>query len=402
MVTLRTAVLVVLPVLLILGAHCTYGIGAKNGHFKEIFELVSADDALFPGSNSPLLRRYTGFERIDHQLQVLVTFFSPVVDAENRDLMLFCIFGAGQFGGAWTLMMMESFRLGNTGRLVSYIGIVGVLVQNIAFTVAVPLYLFLHLLTSPTANLYRYNTHLLLVQALDLKILPLTIFLGYVVPSTLIALPIFSSAVHQQLIAFWQLFPVWAVVIHSIIRFPMANSATGDSRTLSRSQAQYDRDSSELRGPPYLERAGTLYQFVLAICHATHLPILAITLLPSTSFAGGSPTVTHLLQSDFVNVFIPYRMGVIHKVSGLAEGALAFLQWDIYIGSAALLLWALVVYQNATRESMKPFSIKARWLKLAWEIPVYFIASGPVGALTVVLWERDLAVRFDQEKKIRD
>jgi len=115
----RTLVLVVLPLLSVLGAYGTWGLGGRNGLFGGIIDIVKQQDALFPGSTAPLLRKYTGIGSIDRQLQILVIFFSPVVDGRNGDLVLFSILGAGQFGGAWVLLMMESLRLGNKGRMIS-------------------------------------------------------------------------------------------------------------------------------------------------------------------------------------------------------------------------------------------------------------------------------------------
>jgi len=115
----RTIILVVLPLLSIVGAYGTWVLGFRNGLFVDITSLLKQNNALFPGSTAPLLRQYTGITPIDHQLQILVTFFSPVVDGKNPELMLFSILGAGQFGGAWALLMMESLRLGNRGKIIS-------------------------------------------------------------------------------------------------------------------------------------------------------------------------------------------------------------------------------------------------------------------------------------------
>jgi len=119
MSSFRNLVLVVLPLLSVIGCYGTWVLGGSNGLFVGISNLVEQNDALFPGSTAPLWRRYTGVGPIDHLLQILVAFFSPVVDSRNGELVLFSIFGAGQFGGAWVLLMMESLRLGNKGRIVS-------------------------------------------------------------------------------------------------------------------------------------------------------------------------------------------------------------------------------------------------------------------------------------------
>lgn len=116
---LYSAALVLLPLLSIAGAYGTMVLGGSNGTFKELRELLTQKIPLFPGSDAALLKHYTGVKAIDRQLLVLVTFFAPVVDQGYNDLTLFSIEGAGQFGAAWTLLLMESLRRGNKGKLVS-------------------------------------------------------------------------------------------------------------------------------------------------------------------------------------------------------------------------------------------------------------------------------------------
>lgn len=62
---------------------------------------------------------FTWIGPIDKQLRTLVAFFAPVVDPANVEINLFCIFGVGQFGAAWALLMLEGMRRGNNGLAVS-------------------------------------------------------------------------------------------------------------------------------------------------------------------------------------------------------------------------------------------------------------------------------------------
>lgn len=117
--SLRTIVLVLLPLLSIAGGYGTMFLGAANGTFPHLTGLINAENALFPGTSEPLLRSYTGINAIDRQLSVLVLFFAHVVDLSDGALALFGLFGAGQFAAAWTLLVMESLRLGNKNKLVS-------------------------------------------------------------------------------------------------------------------------------------------------------------------------------------------------------------------------------------------------------------------------------------------
>jgi hypothetical protein len=85
-----------------------------------VFDALAKEDAPFlPGTTDLILRTYTGIGPIDRQLTTLVTFFSPVLHSGNGALVLFSIFGLGQFSAAWLLMMLEGLRQGNKGTLVS-------------------------------------------------------------------------------------------------------------------------------------------------------------------------------------------------------------------------------------------------------------------------------------------
>ena len=112
----RGAALLLLPLISAAAFYCLWIVATNNGFFKQINELVGQEQPLFPGSKLPLMREYTGIEPIDRQLTILVTFFGPVVEGRDEALNIFSIFGLGQFGGAWTLLVMER---GNQGKAAS-------------------------------------------------------------------------------------------------------------------------------------------------------------------------------------------------------------------------------------------------------------------------------------------
>lgn len=144
----------------------------------------------------------------------------------------------------------------------------------------------------------------------------------------------------------------------------------------------------------------------------THIPVMIITVLPASIFPELSLSFTPLFNDKFIDlflmfhtkfsdVFVPYLPLLSHKVPDLATGVLTFLQWDLYVGATALLLWAVLLHQNAKSEkkdaslnTSSPFhndlllgGIVRRHVSL--RILVWMMVSGPMGALTVLLWERD-------------
>jgi hypothetical protein len=288
------------------------------------------------------------------------------------------------------------------------VGTVGFILQNISFTITAPLWLLLHLLTSPVSKPFpgTYANSVLLVSPWDLRILPLSVTLGFIVPTILMGLPspdVVSWSAHQRYIALWQPFPVWTVIIHWTLRSVaqwIANTFT--SKDLNKAPTPL--------GTSYLSNTKHVYGFVIALCMITHIPVAFITLVPSCVFPDPMSAIAKLAQQDVFSVFVPYYPSLSYQVPSLAEGALTFLQWDLYVGSTAFLFWAMLLYRNATaerkivdpnaslpvyRELLLGERLEDRklWTKLLVKIAIWCTVSGPVGASAILLWERDTVVR---------
>lgn len=117
--SLRSAVLVLLPLLSVAAVYCLWIIAIKNGLFKQLGEVIKHEEPKYPGSEEPLVLQYTKIAAVDHQLATLVAFFAPVVEGAHMPLGLFSLFGLGQFSGVWALLVLESLRKRHEGRAVS-------------------------------------------------------------------------------------------------------------------------------------------------------------------------------------------------------------------------------------------------------------------------------------------
>ncbi|TAQ86092.1 hypothetical protein B7494_g5587 [Chlorociboria aeruginascens] len=401
--SLRTIVLIALPLLSITGFFGTFGLGHSNGTFETLGDLVEGTDPKLPGTDDALITRYIGIAALDKQMAILVSFFVPVTDGSDAALTILSIFGLGQFGAAWTLIMMESLRQGNKGRAVSFawIGLVGLILQNITYAVTVPLWLFLHVLTSPVAKPFpgSHANSVLLVPTIDLGILPFSVTAGYIIPALYMVIPssTVSATTHQKFIAFWQLFPIWTVLAHWGLR--------SICQLISKRKDPNARPTTAL-GATYLNNAKHVYRFILTFCIITHIPALLIALSPSSLIPGSAPTLATLAQTNIFEAYAPHFPSFQHKAPNLATGIRIFLQWDLYLGSTAAILWAVLLFQNATAEKTildptthlpkyrdvllgKTLQDEMKWRKLALKISMWSLLSGPIGAVTVLLWERD-------------
>lgn len=259
----------------------------------------------------------------------------------------------------------------------------GLFIQNISFTITVPLYLALHLLTSPVAKPGAQRNGVLYVSAIDLKIIPVSIVLGYIVPTVLMTLPspsVVSPFLHQWFIAIWQPFPVWTVIAQWTIRYLLGGTKS-DSDIINKPSPAAETN--------YLTLASSVHRFVLLLSMVTHLPVLALTLLSSDIISKTNPGLASLSQSTFADVFVPRFPSLGNQTPSFAAGVLTFLQWDLYIGSAALLLWAVVLHRSSWGSVR---SSASAWVKLASSIIVWTLVSGPAGTVSVLLQERDRIV----------
>ncbi|KAL2074989.1 hypothetical protein VTL71DRAFT_8769 [Oculimacula yallundae] len=413
-ISFRTVVLISLPLFSLLGAFTATVLADANGTFKNIFAIIQSEKPKFPGTDFDLFMQYTGIGWLDRHICFLVMFFAPVVAKKGDALEMLTIFGAGQFGAAWALMLMEGLRKGNKGRVVSFVGTAGLILQNISYTVAVPIWLLIHLLTSPVSKPYpgTHSNTVLLISNLDLRLIPFSITLGYIVPTLLMLLnspSVVSPTTLQRLIAFWQPFPLWTVLSHTALRTIVQiftstfSTSTNPTSLSSRSKAP--------PGTTYLSNARHVYRFILSLCMATHLPVLILSLLPSTLVPASTfPRLHTMSLSSPLDVYIPYFPSLSYEVSTLAEGVHNFLIWDVWVGSFAFLLWGILLYRNATTEKAeldpntslpiyKELLLGERimggmvWRKLAAKVALWCVLAGPIGALAVLLWERDAIVR---------
>ncbi|KAK5243186.1 hypothetical protein LTR40_012555, partial [Exophiala xenobiotica] len=77
----------------------------------------SKPGAVIPGPTAaPMKQTYTGIGPVDKQLTTLVSFFYTAIDGNRADVSLSFLYLGGQVLAAWTLITIESLRVGNRGK----------------------------------------------------------------------------------------------------------------------------------------------------------------------------------------------------------------------------------------------------------------------------------------------
>ncbi|KAI1376834.1 hypothetical protein F4677DRAFT_75736 [Hypoxylon crocopeplum] len=399
----KYALCVVLAGLSVFGLRATLIPIASNGLGKLLRDVTDAgSDVELLGAPTPFKSTYMGVAALDGQLAILVGFFAALIDDAGAgwDTTAFYVWGIAQFAAGWTALVLEARRSGNRGRLVSWVGTVGVVFQNMTWTFTAPLYLALHLLTSPVAKIGSAKDakaagdaarRSLFVYLWDLALLPMAVTLGLVVPTVFMSMPWLlrqSAATHYNWIAFWQAFPVWTVVILDILH----NACYFLFGSLSPQDAE---GKPTTPGKGFMVAISGVYEFGLTISAVTHAPILVMSLLPDglrSSIAAVFPKFAPVIsQVTFARTFVPYPLSALPTINptSYAPGDLAplvvnFLQYDIYTGNTALLLWAAYLHSTTARRSLgATLGTTAFWLVL----------GGPAAATLALLWDRDEIVK---------
>ncbi|KAI1213325.1 uncharacterized protein F4807DRAFT_260704 [Annulohypoxylon truncatum] len=389
----------------VFGFRASMGQMGSNGMGKLLREVTGAGAEIL-GAPTPFKRAFTGIEGLDKHLSVLVAFFAALVDdgGAGWEVTAFYVWGMAQFAAGWTALVLEGRRSGNRGRIVSWVGTAGLIFQNLTWTFIVPLYLTLHLFTSPIAKLGGKDAkskgdaarQSLFVYLWDLALLPLAVTLGLVVPTIVMSLPSLlhqSAATHYNWIAFWQAFPLWTVLILDVLH----NACYFLFGSLTPQDAQ---GKPTTPGNGFMAAVSGVYQFGLTISAVTHIPIFAVSLLPDplrSSLASAFPKFASLFsQVTFARTFVPHPLSAPLTVdpSNYGPGDLAplvinFLQYDLYTGNTTLFLWALYLHITTSGRSLA----KSLGTAIFWTL-----VSGPTGAALALLWDRDELVKEGESK----
>ncbi|KAM7195756.1 hypothetical protein V8F20_007326 [Naviculisporaceae sp. PSN 640] len=379
-----------------LGACLYYGLwgthinAIHNGFYASLNKTRGngPEELYIPGGPAPYRWTYTGFlKKTDQQLRILVGFFGAFLHGEMGESgRLASKYLTGQFCAGWMLVSLEGLRHGG---LLSWTGFMGLIFQNVAYTNTVPIWLVLHLLISPTAKTTSITSSSVTADPVSAKLLPLCVALCFGIPTVAMNLPspdILSPKAHYAWVAIWQGFPVWQSVILMILR-PFFSSiySTANPRAA----------------------AASVYKTILVISVYSHLSVLLIALIPASaipaSVAGVLPSwIPEMLgEASFSEVFIPAlpsnppsvdpsTVDVIPS-NWLAPLAVHFLQWDVYCGNLAVLIWAVFMYYVAAASS-KAVSSSSSGAKVIGKTLGWFVVGGPVAAATYLLWERDEGV----------
>ena len=257
----------------------------------------------------------------------------------------------------------------------------GVLLQNLAYAVIIPIYLAIYLSSSPLVS--SRNAHDYFVDRHVLSAIPLSMVFGYVIPTILMSLPapsILSFHQKQTCIAIWQMFPMWVALLQAII--PSLFLTFKADQRLGGKEAR----KIELSTP---RRLYILFVVIAGIGHVS-----TATLLATSKWFPGLFAPQFKGVFDLQAVFLPAAVSPSVKMPSIGAGALLLLQYDQLIGSASMVVFATVMYVVARRQTGSRHSIGSL---LMWGLAAA-VVTGPLGYAVACVWARDeLVVQADPE-----
>ncbi|KAM0664393.1 hypothetical protein ACQRIU_006975 [Beauveria bassiana] len=333
------------------------------------------------------LPSYTGVGAIDSRIAILLEFFSqglvkrPGTGVDWEALATVAYLSA-QFGGAWALMVIEGMRRGNQKSVLQWTGSFGAVFQVATFTIIAPIYLTLDILLSPTHKETSMTQDTLAVPEVELRLLPASTTLAFVLPTVCLALPLLdvvSPMIRYLLIALWHPFPLY----QTVFRYLLCAVCGGNGSSGGDSKKGVAKVTAQYKSALY-----TAYTFILFLSSSMHVLVISTALL--SSYVPSIPTISlfEILVPDSITSPPTLALSaVLTPLSPLASRAIvvAFLRWDVFCACASFIFWSFYAVRRVN--SVEQSLAGAVAYTLFW-----LIVGGPVAPSVMNIWERDLKV----------
>ena len=289
-------------------------------------------------------------------------------------------------GGGSSLCESDSANvlLGSSILIFNSLGVWGFLIQNAAYAVILPIYLAVHLWTSPLISSKRLSHFL--VDTPNTAAVFGSIILGFVLPTIVMSLPAPSVVNFEQkqvYIAIWQLFPVWVSLVQTVLPY-----------LLPKSKAQITSESPNRQA---LATMRVLYIGLLTFAGIGQAS--TATLLAASKFFPGLFAPEFRGTFNPAKVFQPAAITPSTKMPSIGAGSHQLLQYDEFIGSGAMVLWGTALLANTYRGSRSRQSVAS----LVAQGTAAMLLTGPLGYAAACIWARDelvIAEAGEDAKKV--
>ncbi|CAM1509542.1 Fc.00g032810.m01.CDS01 [Cosmosporella sp. VM-42] len=353
----------------------------RGGYLSSVEPLLEDGPRFFPGSETLILKRYTGVAAIDQIFTMMNVFFRHATDGSAPAFSIFAFNMAGQIVSFFMVILVESQRVAKGSAFLNPI-LWGLACQLNGFGLVGPIFFIVHLIItsrSTTADAVRLRD-----PASLYSVIPGFCF-GFVLLTGLMAYPFSNTNVQQWCNAMWQIWPVFVVVIQTLFTWVAKRTSIGQKATVSKTQL--DREA--------LDHA---YTFAWNVAITTQLATLALLILGPRTIPDPLPSYiseNFATSLEISRVFFPLSP---HDTRPAPSGATAmhsFFLWDLYSGSIAAFIWVIYLLSN-----VKPIwsSSGEEKAELGRGIITSLLFAGPGGALVALLQHRDEMVLAREAK----
>lgn len=387
----RLITIALLGLIAIASIPCIMILHFRVGTFDLIESISQKAPHLLLGGPTVLRTVYSHFRPLDATLTGLVPFFWPVVTGAMPELSLFGVYMGGQLLSCLALVVIEGERKGNAwGAIGLYVFLSSLLAETltwccsptiwatswvfIPFGFVQPVHNLIHVLFSSLGRAKGHvDANAISANSKRIVLLPVSLTLGYIIPSFVICLPspeVLSHHNRQGFLIAWQFFAIWTAVSQFILTRLVSDNTI--NWLLGIGESPQRKAATALR---------YTYNFVLVVTGLTHSLILDIVLCHAFIPSYFPATIDQLHP---LLVFQPISPFSNEKLEAFERGILSLLQHDTYFAGASSLIWALYLYSCA-----KPGTTFAG---LVGKATIFIVLFGPCGAALAVMKERDEAV----------
>ncbi|OBT95997.1 hypothetical protein VE01_06776 [Pseudogymnoascus verrucosus] len=373
----RLTTIALLGLITVASIPCIMILHFRVGTFDLMESISQKAPHLLLGGPAVLRTVYSHFGPLDAQLTSLIRFFWPVVTGATPELSLFGVYMGGQLLSCLALVLIEGERKGNAWSPIGFPTFWATSWVFIPFGFVQPIHNLIHVLFSSQGRAKgEVDANAISANAKRIVLLPVSLTLGYIIPSFVICLPspeVVSHHDRQGFLIAWQFFAIWTAISQFILTRLVSDNII--NRLLGIGESPQRRAATALR---------YTYNFVLMVTVLTHSLILD-TVLCHAFIPSYFPATIDQLHP--LLVFQPISPFSNEKLEAFERGILSLLQYDTYFAGASSLIWALYLYS-----CVKP---NATFAGLVGKATLFTVLFGPCGAALAVMKERDEAVFVD-------
>ncbi|KAI0024328.1 hypothetical protein F4780DRAFT_726859 [Xylariomycetidae sp. FL0641] len=283
----------------------------------------------FPDSLLPHLRtRLTGLAPLDAVLRLLVgAFIAGTAGWDDALRLQQAHFLTGLFPlvAVWSV---EACRARNKGRLISFTSLFALLYQTQGGNIIIPLYCLAYVIISSPNDYYLSGREVPQSYARGLLF---SNIVGYLVPTVMMYLPVWSFDTTQLLTAYWQFSPIFVNLLLIVCSVALSPSKSSEAAAARPKNADMW----------YLKKLYLLAGIVSFLVHITTLYICIFPNTPLVPSMGLNPD-----QISLSRVFVPSKATWKDNTSLGMHYIFQIDEWGIY---AAALVWCWVVTYDYLR-----------------------------------------------------